>query len=177
MKRPLVALEQLSTETRQLLDVLNEESDLACVVIGAAFLDTSLAGLLAQQLADSSVSLKLLAPSGALGSYATRADLAYALSLVTKVHYQDLCVVGEIRNHFAHSHLQLSFQDSSVRVLCEQLHGWHLPGFDEAKDADASVAECGVRARNQFNIAVTLLANRLLVNALSLKAARASRTA
>jgi DNA-binding MltR family transcriptional regulator len=101
MRRSIVPVEKLSEETRQLFDVLNKESDLACVVIGAAFLDTALASLLAQKLLASSVSDKLLATSGVLGSFAARADLAYCLSLIKKEHYQDICVVGEIRNQFA----------------------------------------------------------------------------
>ena len=171
MKRSIPPPEQLSAEIRQLFDVLNDESDLACVVIAVAFLDTSLASLLAHKLADSSVSTKLLAPSGAIGSYSTRADLAYALGLVTKGHYQDLCSIGEIRNRFAHNHLQLSFQDPAVQESCEGLNAWRLPRFDdEQAPADASPSERGVQARNQFNISVSMLANRLLLNALSLKA-------
>jgi DNA-binding MltR family transcriptional regulator len=172
MRRSIVPVEKLSEETRQLFDVLNKESDLACVVIAAAFLDTALVSLLAQKLLASSVSNKLLATSGALGSFATRADLAYCLSLIKKEHYQDICVVGEIRNQFAHSHLQLSFEDGNIRQLCDRLNEWRviLHGEEEEQVGYMTEAQLGARARNQFNLSVAFLANWILLNALSLKA-------
>ena len=100
-------VERLSADTRELCEALNNESDVACVVIGAAFLDTALASLLEQQLLKSKVTRKLLAPSGVLGNSAARADLAYCLCLISKEHYRDLCSIAEIRNQFAHSHLRL----------------------------------------------------------------------
>src|SRR2546430_11588641 len=105
MKKQVPA-EELSDDTRRLFDVLNDESDLACVVIGAAFLETTVATLLERRFLASSVARKLLEPGGALGGFAPRADLAYCLGLITKDHYQDLCAIAAIRNRFAHSHLQ-----------------------------------------------------------------------
>jgi hypothetical protein len=84
MKKPVVPIEQLCNETRELCDVLNDESDLACIVIGAAFLDEALVSLLTHRFIASSVSDKLLAPNGAVGSFVARADLAYALALIKK---------------------------------------------------------------------------------------------
>ena len=171
MKRLVVPVEQLSAETRQLSDVLNNESDLACVVIGAAFLDAALASLLGQKLIDSSVSRKLLDTNGALGSFATRADVAYCLGLISKTLYQDIGLVAQIRNRFAHHHLQLSFRDDTVRSLCDTLTQWRvlLTGPDEEKADEATVEQLGTRARNQFNISTILMANRVLLNALGLK--------
>ena len=107
-------MEQLSEDTRHLMDVLNSQADLACVVVGAAFLDTALKTLLSERFVKSfksspTITAKLLDDGGALGSFSPRADLAYCLGLVTKPRYQDLCLVMEIRNQFAHKHLAACF--------------------------------------------------------------------
>jgi DNA-binding MltR family transcriptional regulator len=171
MKRPVIQIEQLSAETRQLYHVLNEEPDLACVVIGAAFLDAAVASLLAQRFSRSKVTEKLLAPIGALGSFAVRADVAYALGLIKEAHHHDLCVVGQIRNAFAHSHLNLSFQDANIRQICNRLNEWRVLVVEADEVAVKPTDEqLRARARNQFNLSVIMLSNRLLVHALSLKA-------
>jgi DNA-binding MltR family transcriptional regulator len=175
-----VPVEQLSKDSRRLMDVLNNESALACVVIGAAFLDAALASLLSKTLLKSGVTTKLLGPSGALGSFGTRADLAYCLSLITKSHYKDLCVIAEIRNHFAHHHLNFGFNDPKVRQLCDRLHEWKILLFKE-EDTPAEAAsvkpvieQLATRARNQFNLTVVFISNRLLLTALGLKTTETS---
>ena len=178
MRKQTIPVEQLSEERRQLFDILNQESDLACVVIGAAFLDTALTSLLSHKLIASSVSEKLLAPSGLLGSCGARADLAYCLSLIKKNHYEDICVVGEIRNQFAHSHLKLSFQDGKIRELCDRLNEWRIAPFcKEMEVADLTKTQFGARARNQFNLSVTFLTSWLLIDSLSLKTQASSQQA
>lgn len=169
MARKTIPIEQLSKETRQLFDVLNEQSDLVCVVVGAAFLDTTLGTLLAGRLSESSVSQKVLGPSGALGTFNARADIAYCLGLLRKSRYQDLCVIGEIRNEFAHSHMQLSFGEPQVRALCERLNEWRV-AFDDGPTVDASSEGLRARARNQFNLSVVLIANCLVLDGLALNA-------
>jgi hypothetical protein len=92
--------------------------------------------------------------------------------LIKKEHYQDICVVGEIRNQFAHSHLQLSFEEGNIRQLCDRLNEWRviLHGEEEEQVGYMTEAQLGARARNQFNLSVAFLANWILLNALSLKA-------
>lgn len=169
--KTVVPLEQLSSDTRQLLEVLNGESDLVCVVVGAAFLDTALATLLAAKLLKSRVTEKLLAPSGVLGTFQARADLAYCLELISEERYQDLCFIAAIRNEFAHSHLQLTFRESGVQKLCARLQEYRilLHGEDEDVSSMPTEKELTIRARNQFNLSVTFLSNWLLISALGLK--------
>jgi DNA-binding MltR family transcriptional regulator len=156
-----------------LTEVLNGEDDLACVVIGAAFLDNALATLLAKKLRKSDTTDKLLDPArGALGSFAARADLAYCLGLVSKEHYKDLCSVAEIRNRFAHNHLKLAFGDSEVRGICGRLNEWKvlLHGKEEEAASQPAPKQLATKARNQFNVSVIFLSNWLLLTALGLKA-------
>jgi len=164
-------VEQLSKETQELYEVLNDESDLACVVIGTAFLDTALATILERKLIKSSVSDKLLSHRGALGSFAPRADLVYCLGLINKKHYRDLCGIDEIRTQFAHSHLRLSFANPKVREMCDNLKEWRLllPHDDDGEVVPgATEAQLAVRARNQFKLSVASLSNCLLLKALGL---------
>lgn len=169
-------VEQLSDDTRHLMDVLNSQADLACVVVGAAFLDTALKTLLSEKFFKSfnssrTITAKLLDDGGALGSFSARADLTYCLDLVTKPRYQDLCLVMEIRNQFAHKHLQLAFDDSTVREMCGRLNEWKvvLHGEQEDTTSELTPKELTTKARNQFNLSVVLLSNWLLLTALVLK--------
>lgn len=172
--RKVIPVEELSSDTRALFEVLNKESDMACVVIGAAFLDSTLASLLEIILRKSEVTDKLLAPSGSLGSFTTRADLAYCLKLIEKPQYQDITLIAEVRNQFAHSHLQLSFADPTVQSLCNRFNEWRKLIHGEKEDIPANPTEEEQRtiARNQFKLTVIFLANGFLLKALSLKQKR-----
>jgi len=62
---------------------------------------------------------KLLRPSrGAISTFAARRDLARCLGLIDKVIYQDLGIMGDIRNRFAHSRLSMSFSDEEIVSKC-----------------------------------------------------------
>jgi DNA-binding MltR family transcriptional regulator len=62
---------------------------------------------------------KLLGQAGALGTFASRIDLAFALGLVPEPTYKDLHTVREIGNYFAH-HIEAStFDKSPVKDWCD----------------------------------------------------------
>jgi DNA-binding MltR family transcriptional regulator len=166
-----IPVEQLSEDTRRLFEVLNEEPDLPCVVIGAAFLDSALAALLRTRILDPIIAKKLLAPEGPLGTYAARADLAYSLGLLKKSHHADLSLIGRIRNRFAHNHLGLSFMDPALQHICDQLHEWRivLMGEMEKQVVEPTPEQLRTRARNHFTLTVSFVANWLLITALSEK--------
>jgi len=167
-----IALEQLTGDTRRLHEILNNEADLPCVVVAAAFLDSALAALLGTRLKDPSTARKLLAPDGPLGTFGARANLAYSLGLVTKDQHADLGLIGRIRNRFAHSHLGLSFFDPALQQLCEQLREWRplLQVMGQERPEDPTAEQLRMAARNKFTLSVVLVANWLLIKALSEKA-------
>jgi DNA-binding MltR family transcriptional regulator len=116
------------------------------------------------------ISEKILDPQrGAIGGFASRADLAYCLGLIGKNDYQDLIKVAEIRIFFAHKHLALDFGDTTVREGCEGLQAWRvlLLGEEEELPIEITQEQMRVRARNRFNMSVILLGSRIHVNALS----------
>ena len=92
-----IKLEELSKDTQKVYDVLNRESDLACVLIGTSYLAELLASALTEKFAKTSIAEKLLDPQrGAVGGFATRADLAYCLGFIRKPVYQDLIKIAEL---------------------------------------------------------------------------------
>src|SRR5882757_6248415 len=102
-RRSIFAVEQLSSDSQALFDVLNNESDLAAVLVGVSVIDACLASMLERFLLESSVATKLLhGTKGALGTLAARSDACYCLGLIEKSLYKDLLVLGEMRNLFAH---------------------------------------------------------------------------
>ncbi|WP_394885975.1 MltR family transcriptional regulator (plasmid) [Mesorhizobium sp. AaZ16] len=154
-----VPTEQLSEETQQLYDVLNNEKDLAVILIAASFLDVCLRSLLEKKLLEGSVSDRMLSHKGVLGSMSARADLCYALGLLPKRAYQDLGAIAEIRNIVAHHHLTQSFKTGDIAAKCATLDAISLGGTKPDQ----------MPPRMRFTLAVTLLANSLLVTALHLQ--------
>jgi DNA-binding MltR family transcriptional regulator len=140
--------EELSEDVQKVFDVLNDESDLACVLIGSSYLGELLASILEVRFIKGNTAKRLLDPNGAIGTFQARADLAYCLGLIDKSAYQDLSLIAEIRNTFAHKHVALDFGKSAIQATQEELRN---------------------RARNQFKISVALLSQRINVDALSLK--------
>jgi DNA-binding MltR family transcriptional regulator len=116
-KSEAITLEQLAADRQTFL---NNESDLGCVVIGAAFVDDLLVSLLKTKfIPNSDVVNKVL--DGSLGNFSARADIAYCLGLIPKHEYQDIILIGEIRNLFAHSRLELNFNDKEIQEKCQRL--------------------------------------------------------
>lgn len=153
-----IPIEQLSEQTAKLYNVLNEEKDLAVILIGTGFVDACLKSLLEAQFLDGSTSERLLQPSGAVGGFRARADLCYVLGLIPKSEHRNLVTLGEIRNRVAHHHLDIDFSDAVIEANVANLTV-HLEGYL----ADAI-------GRTRFTICVVLLANMLILNTLQLNA-------
>lgn len=168
-----VNLEELSGDTQKVFDVLNAESDLACVLIGTSYLYELLANIVEVSFIETSISGKLLDPQGgAIGQFATRADLVYCLGLINKGVYQDLARIAIIRNMFAHKHIALDFGNDTVRNRCGELEAWRILQDEEDEQAEPLQEQLRILARNQFNLSVIFLGSRLHVDALGKRAKR-----
>ena len=167
-----VKFEQLSQNTQAVYDVLNHESDLACVLIGTNFLDQILVSLLENTFITSKVVQNLLHPvSGAIGAFSVRSDLSYCLDLIDKSQYQDLIKIATIRNQFAHSYLSLSFGSLEIQNLCNDLTGWELYLMEDQEDnqiPDDKLTEQQIQmaTRNKFNLTVVFLGSALSIKSL-----------
>ena len=165
-----INIEELSSDTQKVFDILNDETDLACVLIGTSYLSELLANIIEVSFIKTSVSGKLLDPQGGvIGQFSIRADLAYCLGLIKKNVYQDLKIVAEIRNKFAHKHLSLDFSDKIIRNKCEKLNAWQILQDKDDEPAELSQGQKSVQARNQFNLSVILIGQRIHVDVLSKK--------
>lgn len=165
-KRTIIPPEGLSKDTQAFFDVLNQEPDFSVVVVAAAYLDASLAALLHRHFLESSVSDKLLASgSGALGTFAARADVSYVAGLISKPLYRDLTVFAEIRNRLAHHHLTMSFAEPELASLCAKLtYALTLKNGN----LDEPMFEPGMleSPRVRYTISAVLISQRLLLSAL-----------
>lgn len=176
-KRP-ISIETLSSDTKRLFDVLNEESDLACVLIGVSFLDETVRSMLSRFLVDGNTTKRLLDPQqGAIGEFSVRFQLAYCLGIVKKTYVSDLTTLAEIRNLFAHNHLGVTFENKEIQQKCRTLKTPKmLPSVQRAEENFKGTYSDKDRyndARNRFTITVAMLSNFLLVEGLGIKCVKA----
>lgn len=164
--RPPLPPELLSADTDRFYELLNEAHDVSVVVVAAAYIDACLASLLAKRLRRSSTTENLLdTRNGALGSFAARAALAYALALINKDLYQDLQVLAELRNEVSHHHFELRFAEPSVAAHCLRLN--YIVGLRDASTGQPIFDETMISTpRNRFTMSAMMIASRLLLTAL-----------
>jgi DNA-binding MltR family transcriptional regulator len=114
-----------SNKQRQLLGVVQEvddflleiqgETDRGAALVGGAYLDALLAGMLrAHFVDDCRVVDDLLGVDRPLGSYGTRTRITFVLGLIRRDQFDDLQTIGTIRNAFGHRHGRLNFEDQPV---------------------------------------------------------------
>ena len=160
-KRQLPLLEDLSAEGRHIYNEMSSASDMITVVLGASFLDVSVAALLHRSLRRGQTTDRLIGDRGPIGSFAARADLAYCMKLINKPLYQDLIQVAEMRNEFAHEHQLRSFSTPSIAQRCAALsYLQSMPVVDEAKAA--AFSEYTGKPRALFIMTVIILSLRIV---------------
>jgi DNA-binding MltR family transcriptional regulator len=91
-------------------------------LVMAAKLDDELQKLLLIQMQPISNRLaeRLFTGYGPLASFAAKIDVCYALKLIEQDTYEDLAVIREIRNHFAHSTEITDFNTAPVQAICNK---------------------------------------------------------
>jgi len=72
---------------------------------------------------DEQVKNQLFQPSGALGSYGVKIQLAYLLGWLPKETYDDLVTISKIRNRFAHVIEVKDFSDQKIAAWLQNLQG------------------------------------------------------
>jgi DNA-binding MltR family transcriptional regulator len=131
---------------------LEYQNDRASVIVAGAFLDTLLEHMLVNFLVDDEKEVKrLLDPDQPLGSYGNRVRAVYCLGLINKVVRDDLRLVGQIRNRFAHD-LYTTFEDEKVCSWCLALK-WYRVAYTEPPP--------GVSAKDLFCVDVNQIAGCL----------------
>jgi DNA-binding MltR family transcriptional regulator len=82
---------------------------------------------------------------GPLASFGAKTDVAYAFELIDDDVYNDLRVIKDIRNEFAHSLATVSFASPEIVELVKKFRGWNTDIFDAFKFFNARVTSCLVR--------------------------------
>jgi hypothetical protein len=98
---------------------------------------------------------------GIIGSFYSRMHVGYALGVFGPKTLRDLDAIRSIRNAFAHSHHDLSFETEAIKDLC-QFHVWQ-----ENRDNSFLAGKGGhpsENARSKFLIEAYLLALFLLTS-------------
>ena len=173
--REIPNIEKLSSESRKLFNILNDEVDLHVILIGTSFLDISLASILKKYFIQDQISKKLL--RGALGRFTSRAEACFALGLIEESLYNDLIIIAKIRNRIAHYRMTLTFETKDIQNLCNQLNYVksleYVTSFDlESAGQSSRLADLMVGARNQFILSVVIISQRLLLIGLGIKGDR-----
>jgi DNA-binding MltR family transcriptional regulator len=109
-------------------DVITELSQAVqpgAVLLSAAVLEDRLEQLMLIKMRTlSNDKAKQIFRRGPLRSLAAKIDLAYAFELIDDELYQDLTVIRDIRNEFAHSITSVSFDSPEVIAHVKKFKGW-----------------------------------------------------
>jgi hypothetical protein len=155
----VVALKALSKSTsmpsisalREMEKEFYGESDRACGIllgewVGSA-LERAIRSILRPDLSNN-LAKRLFEFEGPIGTFASKIDFGFALSIYGRKTNHDLGLVRLIRNEFAHCRLPLRFQMAEVTHVCShlQLPEWEhsasafsfrsLPGMAEAMETE-----------------------------------------
>ena len=164
----ILDLDELPKEIKDFHEVLNKETDLACVLIGTNFLDVSLHDILSLYLKKGKTVKKILNHNtGFLGTFQSRSELCYCLNLIDKKIFQDLSKISEIRNEVAHSHILKVFQSKKISEKCDELNHWKFLNSGFIRELFAS--NSNQKIRNKFNFSVIIISQKLLLKIRSIE--------
>ncbi len=99
---------------------IKEESDRGSALWAMSFLDERLKEILeAHMLVDKNVLKRLFeGPGAAMGTLSMRISFAYMLGSISKDAHNELHLMREIRNEFAHSEEKIEFTDKRIAQKC-----------------------------------------------------------
>jgi DNA-binding MltR family transcriptional regulator len=115
------------------------DSDRAAGLVAGAIVERRLEEAIRSRFSidDPEVSKELFHPSGPIGPFRVKIDLAYSLGIVSDVAHKDLSNLKDIRNRFAHNLTLDSFEAQSIRDRCNNLilidrHVGPIPSMEDS---------------------------------------------
>jgi Mannitol repressor len=96
------------------------ESDRSAIVLGGSFAEHYLATYIRHFMIDDP-EIERLFETGPLSTFNTRINLAYAFRLISKELRDDLRLVKDIRNHFAHSPQLIDLEQPDIQTMIRKL--------------------------------------------------------
>ena len=126
---------------RSAFEAVRQRTHSGLVIAVAAILDSQLERCLKQAMQPLSKKMyaELFDPMRALGSFASKITMAYALGIIARDVYVQLEKVRKLRNAFAHSSDLLHFRSPSIAPLIDRLK---QPEPPQAKALDAQFLDC-----------------------------------
>jgi DNA-binding MltR family transcriptional regulator len=115
------------------LDALQSESDRGAAVLAGSLVENALGQFLeryCRTYVGSTVVERLFGPTGPISTFSQRTLVAAAFGLLAKSDYEQLNLVRDIRNHFAHHPLEASFADTEVLAKTKRLRFHALAATD-----------------------------------------------
>ena len=153
-RRQLQTLPHLCADAARLVSDLETETDRGVALLAVAFLDDVLDLLLrASFVNDAEAVNRLIGPGRPLESFGSRAHIAYCMGLLGADVYNDINLIREIRNDFAHRQ-PTNFEQGDIRLKCNKL-----------RCVAGMLSENDCSARERFIASVVVIANHLIVQA------------
>lgn len=165
-RRQLQTLPHLCADAARLVSDLENETDRGVALLAVAFLDDVLDLLLrASFVNDSEAVNRLIGPGRPLESFGSRAHVGYCIGLLGADVYNDINLIREIRNDFAHRQ-PTNFEEGDIRAKCNKLR-CVAPMLQEIESCTA---------RERFIASVVVIANHLIVQATDKSHAKPAKT-
>ncbi len=121
-KRSKIVCPFLNEEVMAFRSSLDVETDRGVALVCAAYLEEELEKLLRKSFVNvSKVVDTLFEPSGPLGTFSSKIDLAFAIGSIQAEPHRALRRIRKIRNEFAHQHKARSFTDVKISDRCREL--------------------------------------------------------
>lgn len=115
-------LDGLLNDRDNIIEMLNKETDIGCVLISINYLELCIRYLILDKFKEDTSEIDIIFElNGSLKTYYNKFHLANKLGLLKIGFSDDLRILGEIRNLFAHSHKGLSFKDEIIVSKCNEL--------------------------------------------------------
>ena len=116
------AVAAVDREVTETYSEIHSSSDRACAIISAAFIEDRLQRAICRRLLDDDRTVKkITSPNGALSGFENKILLGYLLGVYNKETRDNLLVVGQIRNKFAHYTKIRSFDNPNFRQFFDRL--------------------------------------------------------
>jgi DNA-binding MltR family transcriptional regulator len=120
MTHKLFSLEDLEGAFDGVRAAMDEDSELACAVLGAAYLEKMLGILLRRFFVESDMK-EMFGTGGVLENCGAQNEIAFAVGLISEDTRNNIRLISKIRNDFAHSHTKVSFKMTSIADRCAKL--------------------------------------------------------
>lgn len=121
-------------------------SDLAAAIIGAALAENALAAAIRAFLPIADDERGLFYNQGApFGSFSNKIVSARSMTLISISQAEDLHIIRDVRNQFAHTLMALNFSNEHLALACSKLSHYQIDERDILRTA--------APARRQFNAA------------------------